>query len=712
MKFSIERCLPLCALFFCLLLSLPSFGQIYINTPTIYPSSTTISQNLIVNDTLRVEGDLTLANKVILTINAGGVVIIEGDLNTANKITLDIDSYLFVLGSLTHTGSDRHANAEVSDNSHVYIFGDFSSDFDGTDLGCQDADYQQGTINNCGHGKLDDFIEEEADNPIFEEVISKKLTPTNSLITDPADGKLCPLGGVQLIIQESGATNIFWYRDGTKFESDGSSSKQVSTEGAYYAIYKLGTQWYQTNEVMVITDESLPFISCPPDSTTTCIKTLSDPATSVNQFIARGGAVSDNCSTNDQLTIVWEGDVVIKQDGSQTCRVERSYTVTNEAGNSANCVRTFTITDTTAPEIIFEDVILAPNNTDCTANHSLRPVTKNESCGFINNEILITLTPNIPYVFDAVDFELTADFPLGSTTLEWTVTDECGNSTNFTHEVVVEFPLTPITYDGGNAVADNGPGMNPVQTSVHTYQVDGGINQSGYTYQWSFYQDTNNNGVLEAGEPEVNPAEYKITGTNEAEIELTYDGVNATIDAGNYLLAVTKMQGGATCEKIETLPIKVLENTFDWALGKHGPDCQQGETDTPTSIVWEISFDGNGVEPYELNYAIELNDGTGTVTICEGTIGNIRLAATVASLSHTSGCSDTSSMPFVTLVKNSGNPSLQLKYTVRSRTAQDFSIGITVDGSDVFSVSEIEANNNSEDLELWGVPNTSDIITD
>ncbi|WP_430972446.1 hypothetical protein [Sunxiuqinia rutila] len=457
MKFSIERCLLFCILFFCLLLSRQSFGQIYINSPTVYPSSTTISQNLIVNDTLWVQGDLTLANKVVLTINQGGVVIIQENLITANKITLDIDSYLFILGSLTHTGAEKHAEAVVSDASHVYIFGDVSADFDNTDIACPDVDYEQGTINNCGHGTLDDFLEGESDNPIFEQIVSDKVEPTNNLVSFPEDGQLCPSGNVTLSIQEPEANNIFWYQDGVKVESAGALTKDVYSVGIYHAIYKLGTQWYQTNEIVIINDRASPSVSCPPDSTTTCIEAISAPVNTIAQFIARGGTVSDNCPNNGTLTIVWAEDVTDKKDENNPCQVLRTYIIADETGNSTNCTRTFTISDATAPEILdCPDDITDSADENCAKIISVSaPTNFTDGCGF--GDVTVYHTYAIAGNTVKTDGEIAAvAFPKGTTIITWSFEDECGNIGTCEQTITIEDKAAPTASCPGSQQLDVG----------------------------------------------------------------------------------------------------------------------------------------------------------------------------------------------------------------------------------------------------------------
>ncbi len=516
-----------------------------------------------------------------------------------------------------------------------------------------------------------------------------------------------PDGAIDVTVSGGTAPYSYsWTKDGSLVSNDLSLGSISSGEYKFTVTDANTCSSMETFIVAQASDAEVPFVVCPvSERSYECVNDL-PVIGSISDFQNAGGQVSDNCSSTANLQIESK-DVV---DPGEMCKVIRTYTVTDEAGNKGTCTQEFTITDTEAPTISCEPIELAPDADNCSARHSIIPQIT-ENCNLVDNGIEVTLTPTINHSFNSETLELTADFPLGITTIEWTVTDECGHTATCEQQVIVEFPMTSITYDGQKTQADNGPGMNPVQTSVHTYQVDGGINQSGYTYQWSFYQDANNNGALDAGE-DVNPAEYSITGANSAGVSLTYAGTNDVVRAGSYSLAVTKTRSGTSCKKTAVLPIYVQENTFDLRLEPHGNDCQSGETDTPTKVVWEITFGGNGEAPYQLGYAINLNDGTGAVTTCSGTIEGISLAATAADLSHISGCLNTGITPFVSLEKKSGSSTLRLEYTVSSRTAQDFSIGITVDGSDVFSVSEIEATNNSEDLELWGVPNISDILTD
>lgn len=168
-----------------------------------------------------------------------------------------------------------------------------------------------------------------------------------------------------------------------------------------------------------------------------------------------------------------------------------------------------------------------------------------------------------------------------------------------------------------------------------------------------------------------------------------------------------------TCKNQSTRSVKVLENTFDTELKPFYDHCQAGETGTPSTILWEVTFTEGGVAPYSLNYKVYLTDESNNQTIpCSGSVSNITLTGKTSSLSL-SGCSDAQIMPYMQVEKTvTDSYKVLLKYTMSSITARNFKASIQIYATDQFSVSEIEPGNNSETLDLHGVPNTSPIATD
>ena len=887
MRLSIKLLLIFLFSFVCLFAHHKAYSQITIDKLTTYPPSETISQDLIVNDTLIALGDLILANNVLLTINSGGVVIIYGDLITGNKITLDIDSYLFVLGSLKHdSGNDKFVTATVSPDSQVYIFGDLSPHFDKTDLACPDGEYEQGTQNNCGHGNLEDFIRNLDDIP--EEITDlfgcqESSMPSYYTNGEPNSNSPVSSGESISLSANAGASypasiayyswegpNTFYYsssstqnvtvttnagpqhsgyyiytamtttgcfiRDSTYVLvsdcgyptgyysrdnytgnwSDESSwgvsdnslavpppydpnSSQTITINGYItlngSLRLSGSQQYicdtlvvdgiffadnptltiGPNGVLIVLDDyigtsgsiknegqvvfagevqnpdswsvisnaggttyildpdpvgqmpefsdlddlkndqdlynfyislvgGVPIITtCPPDAEFACIEDL-PIVQNITDFEGIGGEVSDNNDASN-LTISYK-DVTATASG---CRVIRTYTITDKAGNIATCQQEFTIRDNIDPVITCVDLPYMPANDDCSVTISVdKPVINvdTDNCGYGDIEPVYSyhLANNPENEITGMGDIPETNFPLGRTTIHWTFADECGNSVSCTQIIDVNFELSEISYDNGSTATDAGSGVYPMQTSTHAYSVDSKVPEEGYSYEWRLFE---RNG--ESLGDVVDPADYVIDQSgahNSASIAIRFS--DTLPKESEYFIAVEKLRNDTQCAKQEVLPIKIYQNDFDVILLPTGSDCQAGETGTPSTILWEISFPEIVTEPFQFDYNITL-DGN---PICTGTVYGISYSE--ASLNHNSGCpAENPAVPPYTLVsKNQNSNTVRLEYVVSSITNADLQIGLTIEATDVFEVSDSDISNDTEDITLWGVPNTSDIQTD
>jgi hypothetical protein len=368
-------------------------------------------------------------------------------------------------------------------------------------------------------------------------------------------------------------------------------------------------------------------------------------------------------------------------------------------------MQVFTITDTQAPVInSVGNLLKSPNDNSCGANLTInQPTDINEACSLVEQGAYYQYTiGGTPYSGHG---SFTALFPEGTTFITWTVTDLCGHvSAQKTQTVQVEFNLTAISYDNGSTETGSGSGVKPVLTSTHKYIVDGGIAETGFTYQWKIYTDANGNGSIDGSDVEVSTGFTMSPGNDRAEVDITFNNLTENV---NYILSVIKTKNSTTCEKQKTLPVTIQANTFDTELKLFGNNCQSGETNTPSTILWEVDFVGNGVAPYSFGYAVTL-DGT---PICSGTVSNITFTGT--NPTHSSGC-DTSSMPYMRVVKTATDSyKVRLEYTLSSITAHNFQVSIQIsNATDRFTVTQIKTHNNSETLQLWGVPNTSAITTD
>ncbi|MHA6280962.1 HYR-like domain-containing protein [Salinimicrobium sp. CAU 1759] len=152
------------------------------------------------------------------------------------------------------------------------------------------------------------------------------------------------------------------------------------------------------------------------DPTITAPATVTVPANADCQAtgVALGTPVTaDNCSvgsvTNDAPATFELGNTTV------------TWTVTDEAGNTATATQTVTVVDNTDPTITAPATVTVPANANCQATGVAlgTPVTAdNCSVGSVTNDAPAT-------------------FELGNTTVTWTVTDGAGNTATATQIVTV-----------------------------------------------------------------------------------------------------------------------------------------------------------------------------------------------------------------------------------------------------------------------------------
>ncbi len=168
-------------------------------------------------------------------------------------------------------------------------------------------------------------------------------------------------------------------------------------------------------------------------------------------------ATTDNC-TSPTLAVASPASLVA---GANNVL----WTVIDAAGNSESKTQVVTVVDTQNPTFTFVPAALTvpANNAGCTALTStvtLGTATATDNCGTAN------ITNNAPVAF-----------PIGNTTVIWTVTDGAGLTATATQTVTVTNPITLPTPTITQVIGCNG-GFNGSLTATAT----GG---SGFTYAWT-----------------------------------------------------------------------------------------------------------------------------------------------------------------------------------------------------------------------------------
>lgn len=167
-----------------------------------------------------------------------------------------------------------------------------------------------------------------------------------------------------------------------------------------------------------------PVITCPPGILIDCSNDTAPSFTGT-------ATAADNC--DPEVDISYE-DV---EEGFFPCdySIMRVWTATDNCGNTATCVQIIGIVDNIAPAIVncpanvtVEGVI--GGNGNCATNVTIISPTTTDNC-----DPTVVLTNNFTQTGNASGL-----YPVGTTTVTWTATDECDNSASCLFNVVVSCP--------------------------------------------------------------------------------------------------------------------------------------------------------------------------------------------------------------------------------------------------------------------------------
>ncbi|MCX6301405.1 MAG: HYR domain-containing protein, partial [Bacteroidia bacterium] len=151
---------------------------------------------------------------------------------------------------------------------------------------------------------------------------------------------------------------------------------------------------------------------------------------------------SDNCTAAP--VVAWVSDV----SDLNTCPevITRTYSVTDACGNSINVTQTITVDDITAPIITgcLANITVSNDAGDCSADVSWVAPSATDNCGSV------TLTST----YDPGD-----TFPIGTTTVTYTATDNCGNTATCTFTITVTDTEIPAIACPADIIVNNEAGL-------------------------------------------------------------------------------------------------------------------------------------------------------------------------------------------------------------------------------------------------------------
>lgn len=178
------------------------------------------SGNLIIYDTLIINGNLDMGNNNDIIVHDGGVLIITGNLTVANQVNISANSYIVIFGNFTKSGAANQGSFTSNDQpANVYIGGTISTPTDWASTNPNDVFNCKLPIEHentqCNYGNFIDIQE----SPIIDLV--QTVCTSKPIITQQPTNKTCCVN--QNTSFTLTATNVATYQwqiwTGTKFDN-------------------------------------------------------------------------------------------------------------------------------------------------------------------------------------------------------------------------------------------------------------------------------------------------------------------------------------------------------------------------------------------------------------------------------------------------------------------------------------------------------------
>jgi gliding motility-associated-like protein len=198
-------------------------GYITANSSLLFSGT---ADDLIINDTLVINGDLSLNNKNNVTVNDNGILIIRGNLTVENKSVITANGYLIVTGDFTKNGSVNQASLTSNDDPVKVFIGGTISPPELTNmpnfpaLSCTTPPTTPYPNSTCSYGNMTDILNDPI-NSFFQSTCTI-ATPT---ITAGGPTTFCDGGSVTL--SSSAGISYLWSNAST------TQSINVTTAGSY-----------------------------------------------------------------------------------------------------------------------------------------------------------------------------------------------------------------------------------------------------------------------------------------------------------------------------------------------------------------------------------------------------------------------------------------------------------------------------------------------
>ena len=252
-------------------------------------------------------------------------------------------------------------------------------------------------------------------------------------------------------------------------------------------------------KTVTVNDVTPPTIlNAPPDVTVECSTYDPDDFTTLGQITLAD--VTDACddSCNTEITIAF-ADVTNPGACDNASIVTRTWKVTDAAGNVALHTQTISVVDTQAPVLSGIQTLV---NLEANNQNDAPPCVAPYTVELLDSNVSDSCTPSGLSFFDityAIQFpsgsvpatpgsSITQNFPIGTSTVTFTVSDPCGNATQTTITVMVDDVDGPVVNEPFGSIFGN---LQKVCDSTFTILNATGNCGNSFTWYRPFRDDDN-----------------------------------------------------------------------------------------------------------------------------------------------------------------------------------------------------------------------------
>ncbi len=198
-------------------------------------------------------------------------------------------------------------------------------------------------------------------------------------------------------------------------------------------------------QIIVVTDDTSPVITCPVNVTIECTASTLPPNTG-------SATATDGC---DPTPLVTFSDVSVGGSCPAERTITRTWIATDDCGNTSTCTQVIVVDDSTAP------LITCPANLTLDCDDSTLPVNTGTATATDNCDG----TPTVGFT----DVTAGIGCPDGYTiTRTWVATDDCGNSSSCVQIITIDDNLAPLISCPANITVECTASTAPANTGSAT----------------------------------------------------------------------------------------------------------------------------------------------------------------------------------------------------------------------------------------------------